>query len=64
MENIIEKLKIVGNGESSKNIWSNWTPEEIKKLLEKNGFKNVTRVPDERNPIPAQNAVLKVVCIK
>ena len=31
MESIIEKLSKI---EYSKNIWKNWSPEEIKKLLE------------------------------
>lgn len=38
--------------------------ESLKKLLNKNGFVNVERVPDFRNPEPARNAVLKVVCVK
>ena len=38
--------------------------DSLKKLLEKNNFVNVQRVPDFRNPEPARNAVLKVVCQK
>ena len=33
-------------------------------LLNKNGFINCKRVPDERNPEPARNAVLKIICNK
>ena len=36
----------------------------LKKLLEKNGFRDVIRVPDTRNPEPARGAVLKVICRK
>jgi hypothetical protein len=32
--------------------------------LEKNGFKNIERVPDYRNPEPARGSVLKVICSK
>ena len=38
--------------------------DSLKKLLEKNGFIGVTRVPDERNPLPARNSILKVICSK
>ena len=38
--------------------------DSLKKLLEKNGFKDVVRVPDFRNPEPARNSVLKVMCKK
>lgn len=36
----------------------------LTKLLEKNGFRDIVRVPDMRNPLPARNAVLKVICRK
>jgi predicted hydrolase (HD superfamily) len=38
--------------------------DSLKELLEKNGFKDVRRVPDERNPEPARNSILKVICTK
>jgi predicted SAM-dependent methyltransferase len=38
--------------------------DSLKKLLVKNGFINVHRVPDERNPEPARNSILKVICSK
>ena len=36
----------------------------LKELLEKNGFVNCKRVPDMRNPEPARDAVLKMICEK
>ena len=38
--------------------------ESLKKLLLKNGFDDVQRVPDFRNPEPARGAVLKIICVK
>lgn len=38
--------------------------ESLKELLEKNGFVNCKRVPDMRNPEPARDAVLKMICEK
>jgi predicted SAM-dependent methyltransferase len=36
----------------------------LKELLEKNGFMDCNRYPDMRNPEPARNAVIKMVCRK
>jgi predicted SAM-dependent methyltransferase len=36
----------------------------IKKLLEKTNFKNIERVADLRNPEPARDSILKIICIK
>lgn len=36
----------------------------LKVLLEKNGFVNIQRIPDLRNPEPARNAILRIVCTK
>jgi predicted SAM-dependent methyltransferase len=36
----------------------------LEKQLTKNGFSDVKRVPDYRNPEPARHAVLKVICVK
>jgi hypothetical protein len=36
----------------------------LKILLEKNGFINIQRIPDIRNPEPARNAILRIVCTK
>ena len=38
--------------------------DTLKDLLEKNGFINVERVPDFRNPEPARESILKIVCQK
>ncbi len=38
--------------------------DTLKDLLEKNGFINVERVPDFRNPEPARESILKIVCLK
>ena len=38
--------------------------ESLKKLLEKCNFKSIERVPDLRNPEPARNSILKVICTK
>ena len=38
--------------------------DALKSLLEKNGFTNVQRVPDLRNPEPARESILKIVCLK
>jgi predicted SAM-dependent methyltransferase len=38
--------------------------DSLKNILEKNGFKNIERVPDYRNPEPARGSVLKVICSK
>jgi predicted SAM-dependent methyltransferase len=36
----------------------------LKDLLEKNGFCDISRINDDRNPYPAKNAILKIVCKK
>jgi predicted SAM-dependent methyltransferase len=36
----------------------------LQDLLSKNGFANIRRVPDMRNPEPARNSILKVLCEK
>lgn len=36
----------------------------LKQLLMKNKFRDIIRVPDMRNPEPARNSVLKVICKK
>jgi len=41
-----------------------FSEESLGKLLSEAGFKTFERVPDERNPIPARNAVLKIVATK
>jgi predicted SAM-dependent methyltransferase len=33
-------------------------------VLSKNGFKNIVRVDDVRNPKPARDSILKVLCVK
>ena len=38
--------------------------KHLKELLEKNGFTDCERHPDMRNPEPARNAVIKMVCKK
>ena len=38
--------------------------KSLTELLEKNGFTNCKRVPDDRNPEPARDAVLKIICNK
>ena len=37
---------------------------ELKELLEKNGFTNCERVPDYRNPEPARDSVIRMICKK
>ena len=36
----------------------------LTRLLERNGFGECKRVPDERNPVPARDSVLKMTCVK
>lgn len=36
----------------------------LSQLLMNNGFGNCQRVPDYRNPLPARNSVLKIICEK
>lgn len=38
--------------------------DSLSTLLSKNGFRDITRIPDTRNPYPARNSVLKVLCKK
>lgn len=38
--------------------------DSLKELLQKSGFVDCTRVPDERNPEPARNAIIKMICRK
>jgi predicted SAM-dependent methyltransferase len=38
--------------------------EKLKRYLKNNGFSEVYRVPDERNPLPARGCVLKVIAVK
>jgi len=38
--------------------------DSLSNLLTKNGFKNIKRVPDFRNPEPARGAILKIICTK
>lgn len=38
--------------------------ERLISLLKKHGFVNCNRVEDYRNPIPARNSILKIVCEK
>lgn len=38
--------------------------KSLTELLEKNGFTNCKRIPDDRNPEPARDAVLKIICNK
>jgi ubiquinone/menaquinone biosynthesis C-methylase UbiE len=37
--------------------------DSLKELLENNGFKNIERITDDRNPKPACNSVLKIICL-
>ncbi|MEI6881968.1 MAG: glycosyltransferase [Bacteroidota bacterium] len=41
-----------------------FTFASLKKLLTNHGFADIVRVDDERNPMPARDAVLKVICRK
>lgn len=38
--------------------------KDLEKILQKNGFSNIERKPDERNPTPARNSILRIVCNK
>jgi predicted SAM-dependent methyltransferase len=38
--------------------------DSLKTLLERNRFSNIIRIPDERNPLPARNSILKIICQK
>jgi len=55
----IKEYKLAGMGHVNA-----FDEKSLIKLLEKNGFTNCSRVPDERNPIPARDAVLKIICNK
>ena len=54
-----EEYKIPGMGHIN-----GFCEESLTKMLLDAGFAKVERVPDERNPEPARNSILKVICSK
>ena len=54
-----EEFKIPGMGHIN-----GFNEKKLVAMLEDAGFTDINRVPDERNPEPARDAVLKIVCHK
>ena len=54
-----EEYKIPGMGHIN-----GFSEESLTKLLKEAGFTIIGRVPDDRNPAPARDAVLKMVASK
>jgi len=55
----IDEYKLEGMGHVN-----GFDETSLTKLLNKNGFSDCKRVPDERNPEPARNSIIKMIAIK
>lgn len=54
-----EEFKIPGMGHIN-----GFCEKSLIKLLEEAGFRKITRVDDDRNPVPARDAILRIQCVK